>query len=220
VRTASVLGPDESEDDRAAAVAERWLARYGVVSRDVWRRERPAISWRSIYRQLKRLEFRGDARRGYFVRGLSGMQFALPSALELLRGVAAEPTTDAPMVVMSASDPANPYALPLPVEHRDSLARPRGRGALLVTQNGTVVLTAESRGRRVRVRPDATEEQVTRAARALGDHLPRGYAGRERDVIIQTIDGARATTSRHARAIAAGGFRSSGATLRRYASHT
>src|SRR5689334_7600905 len=91
-------------------IAKQWLERYGVVSREWWKRERPAISWRAIYRELKRLEFRGDARRGYFVRGLSGAQFALPAAIELLRG-SGPATSGSPIILMAASDPANAYAV-------------------------------------------------------------------------------------------------------------
>ena len=126
-------------------------ARYGIVSRDWWRRERPAVGWREIYHELKRLEFRGEVRRGYFVAGLAGAQFALPEAVELLR--APVPDDDATeIVVMSASDPANVYALPLaPGTAADPLARPRGAGALLVTRAGRIVLAAEGRGGRLRV---------------------------------------------------------------------
>src|SRR5206468_11994289 len=119
--------------------------------RDWWKRERPTVSWRAIYRELKRLEFRGDVRRGYFVRGLAGAQFALPSAVELLRASGPAPsstgdgipgTTAAPIVVMAASDPANPYALAAAaVESRSvELARRRSRGALLATRAGEVIL--------------------------------------------------------------------------------
>ena len=60
------------------AVARQWLARYGVVCRDWWRRERPAVAWRAIYHELKRLEFRGEVRRGYFVAGLPGRSSRCP----------------------------------------------------------------------------------------------------------------------------------------------
>ncbi|MBX6332601.1 MAG: DEAD/DEAH box helicase, partial [Gemmatimonadaceae bacterium] len=76
--------PDEEE--HAEAVARHWLARYGIVTRDWWRRERPPVPWRAIYRELKRFEYRGEVRRGYFVEGLAGAQFALPEAVEQLRG--------------------------------------------------------------------------------------------------------------------------------------
>ena len=76
-------------------------------SREMWRRERPAIAWRAIYHELKRLEFRGEVRRGYFVRGLSGAQFALPEAVEMLRSTTPDETRRP--IVMTASDPANVF---------------------------------------------------------------------------------------------------------------
>ena len=102
VRASRVLGPEVDESVWAEAIARQWLDRYGVVSREMWRRERPLISWRSIYRELKRLEFRGEVRRGYFVRGLAGAQFALPEAVEMLRNPVAS-SDDSAAVVMTAT---------------------------------------------------------------------------------------------------------------------
>ena len=110
VGTPGTLGARPPEEEHAAAIAHQWLARYGVVTRDWWRRERPPVGWHAIYRELKRLEYRGEVRRGYFVEGLGGAQFALPDAVERLR--AARDDVDAPFVVMAASDPANVYSLP------------------------------------------------------------------------------------------------------------
>src|SRR5690606_18676223 len=142
----------------AAQVARQWLARYGVVSRDWWRRERPAIGWRAIYQELKRLEFRGEVRRGYFVAGLAGAQFALPEAVELLRasgtagatGPAAGDAGVADVVVLAPSDPANVHSLP--AAGADAMARPRGAGALIATIGGRIVITSEGRGARLRTR--------------------------------------------------------------------
>jgi ATP-dependent Lhr-like helicase len=69
------------------------------VTRDWWRRERPAVSWREIYRELRRLELRGEVRRGYFVRGLAGAQLATAGAVEALREIA--DGTTAPAITMS-----------------------------------------------------------------------------------------------------------------------
>src|SRR4029450_5274698 len=51
VRTPGILGPAADDETRAEAVARQWLDRYGIVTRDWWRRERPAVSWRLIYRE-------------------------------------------------------------------------------------------------------------------------------------------------------------------------
>jgi ATP-dependent Lhr-like helicase len=226
VRTNGILGVADDESVFAEAVARQWLDRYGVVTRDWWKRERPTVSWRAIYRELKRLEFRGDVRRGYFVRGLAGAQFALPSAVELLRasgpptapdnGDVAVPRT---IVIMAASDPANPYTLAAvgTVESRSvELARKGRRGALLATCAGEVILVAEGRGRRITIRSGVNLADLTDAARALASRLVDANDGR-RDVTIETIDGVPAGGSTYAGAFAAAGFRATSSGLRYYA---
>jgi ATP-dependent helicase Lhr and Lhr-like helicase len=165
------MGPELSEEGRAERIARQWLTRYGIVSRDWWRRERPPVSWRSIYRELKRLEFRGEVRRGYFVKGLGGAQFALPDAVEWLRVVASEDQSSAGFVVMAASDPANVYNLPLELVDRDPLSRPRGSGALIVTRGGRVAMAAEARGRRLSVAAWLSPEDTAAAKAALIEYL-------------------------------------------------
>jgi ATP-dependent Lhr-like helicase len=211
VRTPRVLGPETDENTLAESIAQQWLARYGIVSREIWRRERPAVGWRAIYRELKRLEFRGDVRRGYFVRGLSGAQFALPEAVEQLRA-----TSDSPgeAIVMTASDPANVYNLPLPQDPaRDAFVRPRSRAALLVTIDGVVVLIAERRGERIVTRPETSDGEITRAVAALVEHLTKSEA---RDIRVETIDGTPASGAARLDAFLAAGFRRGTAGLRFY----
>ena len=171
VRRRGTLGPDLPEEERAERIARQWLARYGIVSRDWWRRERPPVTWRAIYRELKRLEFRGEVRRGYFVKGLGGAQFALPDAVEWLRAIASEDQSSVNFVVMAASDPANVYNLPLELVDRDPLSRPRGSGALLVMRGGRVAIAVEARGRRFTVADWLSSEEATTAKKALLDHL-------------------------------------------------
>jgi ATP-dependent Lhr-like helicase len=50
------------------------------------------ISFSQVYRVLKELEDRGKVRRGYFIEGLGGSQFALPGAVDILRNDAADRT--------------------------------------------------------------------------------------------------------------------------------
>jgi ATP-dependent Lhr-like helicase len=207
-----VLGPPAEDATAAELVARQWLDRYGIVSREVWRRERPAVGWRSIYQEFKRLEFRGEVRRGYFVRGLSGAQFALPEAVEMLRS--ATPSGEADAVVITASDPANVFTLPMSQDPaRDAFVRPRSSGALLVTLDGRVVMIAERRGERIVIRPDASATDVTKAARAVAEHLAARTA---RDLTVETIDGRTASVSSYVDAFVAAGFKRGSAGLRYY----
>jgi ATP-dependent Lhr-like helicase len=207
VRTPGTLGQAPSSEDHAAGIARQWLHRYGIVARNWWRRERPPVPWRSVYLELKRMEFRGEVRRGYFVRGLAGAQFALPDAVEQLRESA--PDARAPFVVLSTSDPANPYALELEGAEVDPLARPRGRGALLVMREGRIGMAVEGRGRRITISSWMTEPDVTAAASALVAHLRAApsSSGRVRDVEIETIDGAHAAAAKWTEAFMKAGFR-------------
>jgi ATP-dependent Lhr-like helicase len=207
------LGPELDEESKAEAIARQWLTRYGIVTRDWWRRERPPVSWRAIYRELRRLEMRGEVRRGYFVRGLGGAQFALPDAVEQLRSVGGDPGG---VVVMATSDPANPYSLALEGVARDPLSRPRGAGALLVTRAGNVIIAAEARGQRLVVASDLDDSVVSQAAAALATHLmSRGRVERrQRDLKIITIDGRPAGVSEYVNAFTSAGFLRSGMTLR------
>ena len=214
VHTPGTLGPVQQEQELAEQIARKWLERYGIVSRDWWRKERPAISWREVYHELKRLEFRGEVQRGYFVAGLAGAQFALPEAVEMLR------TSDEEAVVaMSTSDPANVYALVLaPGSEADPLARPRGRGAVLVTVGGMIVLTAEANGARIRVRDAASRDDVREAARALGARLVRRNGSvRRRDVLVETINGERSAGSHWAESFVEAGYRGMGTGVRYFA---
>ena len=125
-------GPRSTRARWPSSIARQWLERYGIVSREMWRRERPAVGWRAIYRELKRLEFRGEVRRGYFVRGLSGAQFALPEAVEMLRSAT-------PRRRRAGGDDRAPIRRTSSrcrwrrIQRAIAFVRPRSRGALLVT---------------------------------------------------------------------------------------
>src|SRR5207245_7960091 len=63
---------------RAKALAEQLLARHGVLTRPAVMSEGVAGGFAALYPVLKALEEAGRIRRGYFVAGLGGSQFALP----------------------------------------------------------------------------------------------------------------------------------------------
>ncbi len=67
------------------ALAELLLERQGIVTRDGVRAEGIPGGYGAVYAELRALETLGLCRRGYFVEGLGGAQFALGGAVERLR---------------------------------------------------------------------------------------------------------------------------------------
>ncbi|HXQ18829.1 MAG TPA: DEAD/DEAH box helicase [Acidimicrobiales bacterium] len=92
-------------EELAEAVAWQLLTRWGVMAWELWARESFRAPWRDVIRALRRFEARGLALGGRFVAGMSGEQYALPEAAELLGRVRRSPDTDE--VAVAAADPLN-----------------------------------------------------------------------------------------------------------------
>jgi ATP-dependent Lhr-like helicase len=102
---------------RTRALAELLLERHGVLTREAVLAEGIPGGFSSLYGELTNLETLGTARRGYFVEGLGGAQFALGAAVERLRGLRSDEPAGA--LVLAATDPANPYGATLPWPKRE-----------------------------------------------------------------------------------------------------
>ncbi|MBN1659202.1 MAG: DEAD/DEAH box helicase [Anaerolineae bacterium] len=116
VHRIGVWGKERPPHERIGRQARQLLLAYGIVTREsleavsaggAWEGEE-AFNWRALYPEFQRLEMRGEVRRGYFVQGLPGVQYALPEAVEHLREWT---RPDAPgagtLVLLNAADPAN-----------------------------------------------------------------------------------------------------------------
>jgi ATP-dependent Lhr-like helicase len=161
---------------RAKALAEQLLARYGVLTRPAVMSEGVAGGFAALYPVLKALEEAGRIRRGYFVAGLGGSQFALPGALDRLRAVrepAAEDDDVAPAAVLAATDPANPYGAALPWPEAVSGRAMRAAGVHVVLVDGALAaVVARGDAEIVPVLPEG-EPARTRTARGLAAALAR-----------------------------------------------
>ena len=144
---AAVPRGGRSEARRRRAIAELLLERYGILTREQVRAEGLPGGFSGVYPELSQLETLGVARRGYFVEGLGGAQFALPGAVERLRAASSDEETP---VVLAAVDPAQPYgaALPWPERAAEDARRldPRGAGAYVVLAGGEPILYLERGG--------------------------------------------------------------------------
>jgi ATP-dependent Lhr-like helicase len=117
------------------------LRRYGVVFRDLLGREALALSWRDLLVQYRRMELQGEIRGGRFVSGPTGEQFALPEAVESMRGLRKTGCDSPHEIKLSACDPLNLAGVILPGPRIPAVPT-----NFLVFKAGTIVRTVTGRG--------------------------------------------------------------------------
>ncbi len=171
------------EPDRRA-LAELLLERQGIVTRDGVRGEGIVGGYGAVYGELKALETVGVCRRGYFVEGLGGAQFALPGAVERLRELRAQEEPEA--LVLAAADPAQPYGAVLPWPKRSGARAARVAGAQVVLLGGEAALYVERGGRSLVPLRDPEDEWLRIALTALVSYVRSGGAKR---LAVERFDG-------------------------------
>ena len=177
---------------RRRATAELLLERYGIVTREQVLAEGLPGGFSAIYSELSQLETLGVARRGYFVEGLGGAQFALPGAVERLRSLA---SADECPLVLAAVDPAQPYgaALPWPKPDAPEARRPaRVAGAYVVLIEGDPIVYLERGGRGLQTLVAPDDRRLAPALGALVDQVRKGAMRR---VALEKVDGRPAVGS-------------------------
>src|SRR5438477_476489 len=183
----------EPPDPRA--LAELLLERQGIVTRDGVRGEGIPGGYGAVYGQLRSLETLGVCRRGYFVEGLGGAQFALPGAVERLRELRTRDRDDEPpeTLVLAAADPAQPYGAALPWPRRAGARAARVAGAHVVLLDGEAALFVERGGRSLVPLRDPDESWLRPALSALVGHVKK--AGLKRRLAVERFDGEPVTES-------------------------
>jgi ATP-dependent Lhr-like helicase len=207
-RVSAFLDEEPLEETvRAVALAQLMLDRYGVLTRGAVAQEESPGGFAAVYQILAAQEDQGDARRGYFVEGLGGAQFAAPATVDLLRSSMLdeqlEGTTSAARVpqvlVLAATDPANAYgatlAWPEPVpaaqlltgaDAEARLARPgRKAGALVVLVDGGPVLYIE-RGGKTMLAFSADPSDLELAAPAVARAVRLGAVDK---LVVEKVNG-------------------------------
>jgi ATP-dependent helicase Lhr and Lhr-like helicase len=189
-----------SDTERLLARALMLIERYGVVSLEAVQGEGLTGGFGPVYRVLKQMEEAGRVRRGYFVEGLSGAQFAMPGAVDRLRGARVEEVPvdgypEAEVTLLAAIDPATPYGVLVPWPEVGGGAPPkRSAGAWVILVAGKPVLYLAPGGRHLASFPASLTEEGGELGLALAalQRLPR--IGRRR-LLIRMVDGEAALTS-------------------------
>jgi ATP-dependent Lhr-like helicase len=199
--SASLFGEASSppSSERRRVLAELLLERYGIVTREQVLAEGIRGGFALLYDSFAKLETLGVCRRGYFIEGMGGAQFALPGAVERLRaakaggggdvgpGVGERPRT----LVLAAADPAQPYGAALPWPKRVGQDRRPARvaGAYVVIVADLPVLYVERGGRGLVTLTDAPPGE---ALRALAEAVRARRLGK---LALERIDGEPAIAS-------------------------
>jgi ATP-dependent Lhr-like helicase len=213
--TETLFAGQPAHGPRMRAIAELMLERYGIVTRETVVAEGIPGGFSTLYGELSNLETLGTARRGYFVEGLGGAQFALGAAIERLRGLRAD--EPAGPLVLAATDPANPYGASLPWPRREdedddarSGRRPaRAAGAYVVTLDADPVLYVERGGKALLPLRDPLEggdpaPWLGEAIEALAEHVRSGHVKR---LALERFDGEPVVGSAFESLLVEAGFR-------------
>ena len=220
-------GKPASDTERSAALGRVLLERYGVLTREATHAEGIVGGFSAVYEVLKAMEDAGRVRRGYFVAERGATQFALPGADDRLRA-AREPSEKPRIVILAATDPANPYGAVLGWPSRDKdgddtderkAARPqRAAGCRVILRDGALVgFLGKREEQLLTFLPDAEPARglaIGDLAAALADLVD---LGRVRALLLASIDGVAATSHPIAEALLRAGFTKKGTGLFRRA---
>ena len=209
-----LLAGAPSQGPRLRAQAELMLERYGIVTRETVLSEGIPGGLSTLYGELSNLEILGTARRGYFVEGLGGAQFALAGAVERLRSL---PRSDGEHLILAATDPAQPYGAQLPwprlpmheaadaeTEEKRGGRRPsRVAGAYLITRDGEPVIYVERGGKGILRLARMDEAQLSAALTVLTEAAADGGVPK---LGIERVDGEPVIGSGLEQILVAAGF--------------
>ena len=199
VESFAIFGkPASNTRDLAQRQALLLLERYGILVKEWYRRESGLLPWYAIFQALKQMEWRGEVRRGYFVEGLSGVQFALPHTLELF--AANDSSHFSGPVMLSVLDPAVPYGSGVNLAVLDFAGKPlslvRQAGNHLIFVEAKPIVYAENYGARLWSLVGAAEEQLAGSLACLRQFLllPESLRPRKR-IEVESWNGAPVTTT-------------------------
>jgi ATP-dependent Lhr-like helicase len=172
VHRTGLLGRALPDEELWSRRARQLLLRWGVVSKACLERESDVFSWERLYPVFARMELRGEVRRGYFVDGLAGAQFALPETIDRLRAVNGSRIEEAASV-LSSVDPAQLFGTD---EWGGPLRFARVVSTAVASQGGEPLAALEDSGGNVLAVPE--HPALAPALRALGQWWSARLSGR------------------------------------------
>jgi ATP-dependent Lhr-like helicase len=198
-------------ETQAVFQAGMLLRRYGILARELSVLDPWMLPWRVLYEVLSRMELAGEVRRGYFVEGMSGAQFALPDAARMLQDLHLPSTAAAPALLVHSLDPANLYGsgapFDIPLLDGGTRAFQRRSGNWLVLRAGRPVLLIEQQGKRLTALASASRTDIAEAVACLPTILERDRGtGTRHKLTVEEWNSRTVTSSEGADLLEGAGF--------------
>ena len=226
VHTKSILGAHVTDEEKIQRQSQQLLLRYGIVAREIAKREENFLPWSMLAMEFQRMEMRGEIRRGYFVEGLSGMQFALPDAVRMLDDIKSNPSEPNALsvqftqsknevpIVLNACDPANPYGVGIDLPLSEPLAQSEGfaasvprlsrlAGNYIIFSNGLPIVWIENYGLRIFIL--SKEDAIVHGLQQFISHIRTSYPERN-ELSIEYCNNLRPSESGYAELFRSLGF--------------
>lgn len=132
--------------------------RYGLLAKEIIQNEECQYKWNEIYEILKQWEYTGKVSRGYFIEGLSGIQFMHPKAERMIDAAHER------FFILDACDPAQVYGRI--VHYYKNSSWTCTPGTAVVMNTGEPVLLIERYGEKFTA-ISHSKDDVTAAIRAF-----------------------------------------------------
>jgi ATP-dependent Lhr-like helicase len=194
--------------ERQTAIAKQLIERYGILTREMVTSEGVTGGFAGLYPVLKAMEESGKIRRGYFVAGLGAAQFAAPGADDRLRTIQSSgEETEEEVIVLAATDPANPYGAALRWPQSEEIpSRPqRVAGARVIIRRGALIGYLGRTGQQLLTFLPESEPERSELRQALVRTLA-DIAAPGRPVYLAKVDGMHPSESELAEALSSAGF--------------
>ncbi|WP_426455151.1 Lhr family helicase [Paenibacillus sp. S-38] len=183
-----------SEPDLRASLAA-WvkglLAGWGLLTRDLVKAQLP-WGWDAVYGTLRQLESWGMLTRGLWVQDIPAMQYAAADTVESLRRPDPESGAGQGVLLLPATDPANPFGLTVRWPAVKGITFARKSGCDLLLHGDRWLIWCEGGGRRIHTLPREDgfapgEEEFGAVVRGLAAAYLRRPGVRK--LVIETWDG-------------------------------
>ena len=176
------------------------LRRYGVIFRDLLRRECPALSWRLLFRVLRIMELSGEIVGGHFFSGIPGLQFASQEALRFLN----EGLPDDAVYWINATDPSSLCGIDIP--ELKTMLPERFPSTYLVFHGSVLALVVRKRCEELEFMVDPSNPDIVRYLQIFRALIERSF-NPVKSIKVKSINGVAADESPYCSALLKYGFR-------------